>query len=143
MRVVARRPRRAGEARNLEMPRSQNPADAIKKAASTLPDVVEGTSCNQTSYKAGKKAFLYVGPGAKGIGFKAMFKLDALLHEAQDLAKSDSDRFIPGVGNWVTTRFSAEQPLPKKLWSRWLKDAYAGVTKSGGARKKSGPRKKA
>jgi hypothetical protein len=47
------------------------------------------------------------------------------------------------VGNWVTTRFSAEDPLPKNIWSRWLKESHAGATESGRTRKKSARRKKA
>ena len=124
------------------MPGAKDPTKALKKAAAALPNLVEGTSCNQTSYKAGKKAFLYVGPGTKGIGYKAMFKLEVSLKEAKDLAKSEPKRFELGVGNWVTTRFSAEDPLPKKIWSSWLKESHAGTTKSGGA-KKSARRKKA
>ena len=44
------------------MPGAKDPTKALKEAAAALPNVVEGTSCSQTSYKAGKKAFLYVGP---------------------------------------------------------------------------------
>jgi hypothetical protein len=102
--------------------------------------VAVGTSCNQTSYKAGKKAFLYVGPGAKGVGYKAMFKLEASLEEAKDLARSEPRRFELGVGNWVTTRFSADDPLPKKIWSRWLEESHAAATKSAGSKKKSSRR---
>ncbi len=61
-------------------------------------------------------SFLYVGPGPKGIGYKAMFKLEVSLEEAKDLAK---------------------------IWSSWLKESHAGATKSGGAKKKSARRKKA
>ena len=125
------------------MPAAKDPTEALKKAAAALPNVAEGTSCNQSSYKAGTKAFLYVGPGAKGVGYKAMFKLDVSVAEAKDLAKSEPERFELGVGNWVTTRFSAEDPLPKKIWSRWLKESYAAATKGGGARKKTARRKKA
>ena len=107
------------------MPATKDPTEALMKAAAALPNVVSGTSCNQTSYKAGKKAFLYVGPGAKGIGYKAMFKLDASVEEARGLAEREPERFEVGKGNWITTRFSAEYPLPKKLWSRWLKESHA------------------
>ena len=117
------------------MPGTKDPTKALRNAAAALPNVVEGTSCNQTSYKAGKKAFLYVGPGTKGIGYKAMFKLEVSLKEAKGLAKSEPERFELGVGNWITTRFSAEDPLPKRIWSSWLKVSYAGATKSGGAKK--------
>ena len=125
------------------MPRAKDPTKALKEVAAALPNVVEGTSCNQTSYKAGKKAFLYVGPGPKGLGYKAMFKLEASWEEAKDLAKSEPERFELGVGNWVTTRFSAEDPLPKKIWSSWLRESHAGATRSGGAKKKSARRKNA
>ena len=75
-----------------------------------------------------KKAFLYVGPGPKGVGYKAMFKVDLSLEEEKNLAKSEPERFELGVGNWVTSRFSAEAPLPKKIWGRWLRESYAGAT---------------
>ena len=65
------------------------------------------------------------------------------LEEARGLAKIEPERFELGVGNWVTTRFSAEDPLPKKIWSSWLKESHAGATKGGGAKKKSARRKKA
>ena len=119
------------------MPEAKDPTKALKKAAGALPNVVEPMSCNQASYKAGKKAFLYVGPGAKGVGYKAMFKLVASLGEAEKLAKSEPERYELGVGNWVTTRFSADDPLPKKIWSSWLKESHAGATKGGKASKKN------
>ena len=116
------------------MPAAKDPTKALREAAAALPDATEGTSCNQTSFKVGKKAFLYLGPGAKGVGFKAMFKLDASAGEAKDLAKAEPDRFGIGTGNWVTVRFSAEAPFPKKIWGKWLKESYADAT--GGAKAK-------
>jgi len=118
---------------------AKDPTQALREAAALYRDGVAGTACNQTSFKAGTRAFLYVGPGAKGIGYKAMFKLDASAAEAAELAKRSPERFEVGTGNWVTTRFSAEAPLPKSLWSRWLKESHALA--SGGG--KGAPRKKA
>ena len=109
------------------MPAAKDPTEALKEAAAALPDVVEGTSCNQSSYKVGKKAFLYVGPGPKGVGYKAMFKLDASMDTARDMSDANPDHFEIGVGNWVTARFSSEAPLPKKIWSGWLKESYAAA----------------
>ena len=109
------------------MPSAKDPIAAIKKAAAALPDAVEGESCNQSSFKAGKKPFLYVGPGAKGVGFKAMFKLDASLDEARALAADAPERFEVGRNAWVTVRFSAEKPLAKKIWGRWLKESHAAA----------------
>lgn len=119
------------------MATAKDPTQALKAAAAALPDVVEGTSCNQTSFKAGKKAFLYVGPGAKGVGYKAMFKLAESMDQARELAQSDPECFGLGVGNWVTTRFSSDKPLPKKVWGGWLKDAYAAATQPAATKKKS------
>ena len=110
------------------MANAKDPIGQLKKAASILPDAVEGMSCNQTSFKVGKAAFLYVGPGAKGVGYKAMFKLNASFAEAENLAKSEPERFEVGAGKWVTTRFSSEEPLPKKIWSRWLMESYSCVS---------------
>ena len=115
------------------MPRSADPTLAIRTEAAKLPDVVEGTSCNQTSFKVGKSSFFFVGPGAKGIGFKAMFKLADGLEEARELAESEPDRFSAGSTGWVTVRFTAEKPLQKRIWSRWLKEAHKLA--SGGAKK--------
>jgi len=125
------------------MPKAKDPTEPMRKVAGALPDAVEAMSCNQTSFKAAKKAFLYVGPGAKGVGYKAMFKLEASLEEAERLSLSEPDRYQLGVGNWVSTRFSAENPLPKALWNRWLKESYAGATSGTKASTKSARQRKA
>ena len=103
-----------------------DPTAAMKKKAATYPDAVEGTSCTQVSFKVGKKAFLYVGP--QGGRYKAMFKLDASMKDAQKLAKSEPDRFETGKTGWVTARFSEDEPMPKKLWEAWLKESYELAT---------------
>ncbi len=103
---------------------SRDPTDAIRRKAVTFPGVAQGTSCNQNSFKAGKGAFLFIGPGPKGQGFKAMFKLDSCISEARQLAAKDPDHFSVGSNGWVTARFTAEQPLPKSIWERWLVESY-------------------
>ncbi len=110
------------------MPAQKDPTKALMAAAAAMPNVVHGTSCNQSSYKVGKKAFLYVGPGPKGVGYKAMFKLGASVETAKDMSRSEPGRIEVGVGNWVTARFSAEEPLPKNVWNSWLKESYAVAT---------------
>ncbi len=101
-----------------------DPTDPIRNKAAAYPSVAPGTSCNQSSFKVGKRAFLYIGPGAKGIGFKAMFKLDASMPRAQKLATTHPNRFEVGSTGWVTTRFTAEEPLPDDLWETWLDESY-------------------
>jgi YjbR len=102
----------------------QDPTTPLRKAAAAFPSVTEGTSCNQTSFKAGKQSFLFVGPGPKGIGFKAMFKLKSSRREAEQLAADQPERFEVGSSAWVTTRFSADTPLPIAIWQKWLQESY-------------------
>jgi hypothetical protein len=106
------------------MARAADPTDPIRKAAVMFPGVAKGTSCNQSSFKAGKSSFLFIGPGAKGQGFKAMFKLDRSMPQAKTLAAEAPDRFEVGSTGWVTTRFSGQAPLPKSIWAKWLRESY-------------------
>ncbi len=106
------------------MARSKDPTELIREKAASYPEVAKGTSCNQSSFKAGKGSFLFIGPGAKGIGFKAMFKLDRSMPQARKLASQEPDRFEVGSTGWVTARFTAEKPLPKSIWAKWLQESY-------------------
>lgn len=99
-----------------------DPTAALRERASAYPDVDAGTSCTQSAFKRGGKAFLYCGP--QGGRFKAMFKLDASRSEAEELAARDPDRFEVGKTAWVTARFDADAPLPAALWKRWLDESY-------------------
>ena len=101
-----------------------DPTDPIRTKAAAFPEVAKGTSCNQSSFKTRKGAFLYIGPGPKGHGFKAMFKLQRSMPRARQLATSDPDRFEVGSTGWVTTRFTADEPLPESIWDAWLKESY-------------------
>ena len=106
------------------MASATDPTEAIRQKAVTFPAVAKGTSCNQSSFKAGKGAFLYIGPGAKGKGFKAMFKLKGSMARARELAATNPDRFEVGSTGWVTTRFTADEPLPRSIWGPWLQESY-------------------
>jgi hypothetical protein len=108
-----------------------DPTEAIRVQAAAFPVVAPGTSCNQSAFKVGKRAFLYIGPGAKGRGFKAMFKLDQSMRQARELAKTRPDRFEIGSTGWVTTRFTAEEPLPENVWEKWLEESYGLAARSG------------
>ena len=63
----------------------KDPTEHIRQVASEFPDVAQGTSCTQGSFKVGKQAFLYIGP--QGGRYKAMFKLDASRAQAEALAE--------------------------------------------------------
>lgn len=124
------------------MAQSIDPTESIREKAASFPEVVEGTSCNQSSFKVGKSAFLYIGPGAKGVGFKAMFKLDQSMPQARELASEEPDRFEVGSTGWVTTRFTSENPLPKSIWEKWLKESH-DLCSGSSQGKKSGKKKTA
>lgn len=106
------------------MAKSKDATELIRKRAAGFPEVVAGTSCNQSSFKTGSGSFLFIGPGAKGQGFKAMFKLNRSMGQAEELASKDPMRFEVGKTGWVTVRFSNEKPLPKYIWEKWLKESY-------------------
>jgi hypothetical protein len=103
---------------------SPDPTDAIRRQALTFPDVMTGKSCAQSAFKVGKGTFLFIGPGPKGKGFKAMFKLKASMPEALNLAEHDPNRFEVGSTGWVTARFTAEEPMPKQVWEKWLSESF-------------------
>ncbi len=62
-----------------------DPTEPIREKAAAFPGVAKGTSCNQSSFKTTKKSFLFIGPGPKGKGYKAMFKLKESMPEARKL----------------------------------------------------------
>lgn len=101
-----------------------DPTEPIRNMAADFPQVAKGTSCNQSSFKTTRASFLYIGPGPKRRGFKAMFKLDQSMPKAKELAESHPDRFEVGSTGWVTTRFTAEEPLPESIWRGWLEESY-------------------
>ena len=100
-----------------------DPTDPIRRKACDYPNVDEGTSCTQSSFKTNKKAFLFI--GEQGGRYKAMFKLKASREEAEKLAKDHPKDFQMGTGLWVTARFSDDSPLSDELWNRWLDESYA------------------
>ena len=103
---------------------SRDPTYPIREMATAFEEVVTGTSCNQSSFKTKRGSFLFIGPGAIGVGNKAMFKLKVSMPQAQALAKANPRHFEVGSTGWVTTRFSVEDPLPKVLWEKWLEESY-------------------
>lgn len=100
----------------------KDPTEPIRSRASRYPAVDEGTACTQSSFKVGKKSFLFV--GMQGGRYKLMLKLKESMPEAVRLAKKNPDLYEVGSTGWVTARFTAEKPMPKKLWEAWLDESY-------------------
>lgn len=96
----------------------------IRVKAAAYDNVITGTSCNQSSFKTKRGAYLFIGPGAKGIGYKAMFKLGDAMPQALGLADKHPQRFEVGTTGWVTARFTEENPLPESIWDVWLNESY-------------------
>ena len=123
-----------------------DPTEPIRLKASKYPDVDKGTACTQTSFKACGKGFLYI--GEQGGRYKAMFKLKESIPEAKKLAAKAPEDFQVGAGGYVTARFSAEKPMAKALWSKWLNKSYqlsvgGGVGNKTKKVQKGSPRRKA
>ena len=112
-----------------------DPTEPMRLKAGSYLGVDEGTACTQSSFKVGKKGFLYV--GMQGGRYKAMFKLKDSIPEATELAESEPNCYEVGKFGWVTTRFSAEQPIPNGIWEKWLDESY-GLASAGNRGKKSG-----
>lgn len=120
--------------------KAKDPTEAIRLKASQYPDVDKGTACTQMSFKACGKGFLYI--GEQGGRYKAMFKLKDSIPEAETLAAKAPEDFQVGKGGYVTARFTAQMPMPKKLWAKWLDESYA-LSVAGGAGKKKAAKKSA
>lgn len=114
-----------------------NPTLAMREHATGYPEVDEGTACTQSSFKTGGRAFLFV--GAQGGRFKAMFKLSASRQQARELAQQSPNNFQIGSGQWITARFSAEAPMPVKLWRKWLDESYE-LSRRGSTQRPNGTR---
>ena len=122
----------------------KDPTLGMRKEAARLASVDEGKACNQASFRVGNKAFLFVGPGAKGVGYKAMFKLHASMTQARTLAESEPTRFDVGKTGWVTARFTDARPLSAKIWKKWIRESYglsAGETPKKATKKKATKKK--
>jgi hypothetical protein len=60
----------------------------------SLSGTPAGASCTQSAFKAGKGTFLFIGPGPKGLGFKAMFKRTALRAAAGAERRTDDSEEV-------------------------------------------------
>ena len=97
---------------------NKDPTAPIRLKASRYAGVDEGTACTQSSFKTAKSAFLYI--GMQGGRYKVMFKLQRSMLEAIKLADKEPDCYQVGSTSWVTARFTADKPIPKKIWKGGL-----------------------
>lgn len=98
---------------------------AIRKLALKFPETEEGSSCNKLSYKAGKKAFLYLGGNEES--YSLMLKLVDSYAEAEKLAKKHPEVYRPGKAGWVSIEYATTQAPPKGLLERWLEESFRAL----------------
>lgn len=98
-------------------------AAVLRRLALALPQAEEGVSCNKIAFKAGGKAFLFV--GSANDGTNTMLKLKSSLPEAKKLAAANPSTYQVGGHNWVTITHSHNQPPPRTaLLQRWIQESY-------------------
>ena len=105
--------------------RSSKQIKALRKIALALPDAEEGTSCNKISFKAGKKAFLYL--GETDGDYNAKLKLVTSLDEAKELARKHPEIYSAGSNGWVDAEFPADKSPPAGLMERWILESYQAL----------------
>ena len=98
------------------------PMKAIRKIALSYPDVDEGSSCVNRAFKAGKKAFLYM--GMKEDTYNLRLKLSNSLDEAETLEKKSPDNYSVGAHGWTLLTFHHTKQPPKKLLERWIDESF-------------------
>lgn len=98
------------------------PLQALRRVALRYPKAEEGVACKGTAlecstFKARKKAFLFVGGAVR-------VKLRESLAEAARLAKKDPACYKVGANGWVAVTFSHDQSPPPGLLERWIDESY-------------------
>jgi hypothetical protein len=109
--------------------KSPPPTDALRAIAMSLPDVEEGVACKGTpiekrTFKAKKKAFLFLGVR------DAMVKLSDSVAGATKLAAKHPTRYKVGSNGWTTAMFGEGMDAPLDLLERWIDESYRVVTSS-------------
>jgi hypothetical protein len=101
--------------------------DQLRPIAMALGDVEEGIACKGTAiesstFKANKKAFLFVGAGA------VRLKLDASLADARKLAAKDPDKFDVGAGGWIKIAIADGEKAPLTILKKWISESHDVLT---------------
>ena len=96
---------------------------ALRLLALRYPEVEEGIACQGTAlecstFKAGSKAFLFIGAG------ELRFKLGDSLAEATQLSAKSPELYAAGAHGWVKVTLSKNPTLPAGLLERWIDESY-------------------
>ena len=99
----------------------QKIVENLRAAALAFPDVEEGVACEGTAlesatFKVKRKTFLFVSEK------NARLRLKQSASEAEQLAKSEPQRYVIGPQGWAKI-FLGEDP-PLELLLRWVEESY-------------------
>ena len=103
--------------------------ESLKTFVLGLPDVQKGVACEGTAvervtFKAGKKAFLFLGMG------DAMVKLKKSLPDASKRAKKEPGRYKAGAGGWVKVMWTPESSPDLDVLKKWVEESYRLMTET-------------
>jgi len=98
------------------------PMQALRRIAMRFPQAEEGVVCQKAAFKAGNKAFFFM--GMDDASYNTMLKLSDSLPEATKLAGNDSDRYGVGAHGWVSATFAHRESPLSGLFERWIEESY-------------------
>lgn len=76
-------------------------------------------------------------PWAEGAGIQSNAQTEGLYAAGVEAGTEEPKRFEVGKTGWVTARFTAEEPLPKRIWGKWLAESYEVTCGAGQSAKKA------
>ncbi len=94
----------------------------LRDVAMALPEATEGTSCVNRAFRAGKKAFFYL--GEKPDHIYGMLKLT---DSYADAAAMDDPQVSPGKHGWVTLRFQPDDHPDAATLEQWIIESYKAL----------------
>ena len=115
---------------------------ALMKFAAAKPGAWEDHPWGETTFKVGKKGFVFF--GHRDYGYSLTCKLPDS-SEAATTMFSWAEPTGYGLGNsgWVTARFETSQDVPVDLLREWIDESYTAVAPKRGLKEVSPARKPA
>jgi hypothetical protein len=95
---------------------------ALRRIAMRFPETQEGVVCQKAAFKAGNKAFFFM--GMDDTSYNTMVKLRESLPEATKLAAKDPERYGVGAHGWVSATFAHSESPAGGLFERWIEESY-------------------
>jgi len=123
-----------------EDPIESAPVKALRTFAAKLPGTEVGDSCVNRAFRAGGKAFLYLGDNPHG--YKLMLKLVDSLPDAEALQAAQPARYGVGKHGWVTITLPHDERPPRGLFERWIEESDRALAPNAAAARAAKKQKK-